>query len=182
MCGIAGIVNQNNKIDRESLKLMTRAIAHRGPDGEGIWINDTGNVGLGHRRLAIIDLSDTGKQPMFYANGRYAITYNGEIYNYVELRKELESCGYTFVSTSDTEVLLALFAEKQEKSLFDLDGMFAFAIWDKKKRRLFAARDRFGEKPFYYAVYNNAFYFASEMKALWGAGIPRVVSDRMLFN
>lgn len=182
MCGIAGILSQNKIIAQTVLKRMTDAIAHRGPDGDGFWMNNTGNVGLGHRRLAIIDLSDTGKQPMFYANGRYVLIFNGEIYNYLELREQLESRGCKFVSTSDTEVLLALFAEKKEECLQDLDGMFAFAIWDEQEQRLFAARDRFGEKPFYYAIHDGAFYFASEMKALWAAGVPRVVNNGMLYN
>jgi asparagine synthase (glutamine-hydrolysing) len=132
--------------------------------------------------LAIIDLSDTGKQPMFYGGGRYAITYNGEIYNYLELREQLERAGHQFVSSSDTEVLLALYAEKKEKCLDDLDGMFSFAIWDETAAKLFVARDRFGEKPFYYAFHDGAFYFASEMKALWAAGVRRDVSGKMLFN
>lgn len=182
MCGIAGAVGRREKIDQLLLKRMTDAVAHRGPDGDGFWVDPAGEAGLGHRRLAIIDLSDTGRQPMSYADGRYRLTFNGEIYNYVELRADLESRGHRFVSTSDTEVLLALFSEKGEKCLDDLDGMFAFAIWDEKERRLFAARDRFGEKPFYYAMHNGTFYFASEMKALWAASVPRVVSDAMLYN
>lgn len=161
---------------------MTDAIAHRGPDGEGAWINPSRNAALGHRRLAIIDLSESGRQPMFYADKRFSITFNGEIYNYLELREDLEKRGFKFKSSSDTEVLLALFAEKGEKCLTELDGMFAFAIWDEQEQSLFAARDRFGEKPFYYAIYGDAFYFASEMKALWAAGVPRGVSNRMLYN
>jgi len=182
MCGIAGILSQNHKVDKTRLKQMTDAIAHRGPDGEGFWINPAENVGFGHRRLAIIDLSETGKQPMFYANGRYVLTFNGEIYNYIELRDQLEARGCEFVSTSDTEVLLALYDQKKERCLDDLDGMFAFAIWDEQEQRLFVARDRFGEKPFYYAIHENVLYFASEMKALWVAGVPRHVSNTMLFN
>ncbi|HEX8399465.1 MAG TPA: asparagine synthase (glutamine-hydrolyzing) [Pyrinomonadaceae bacterium] len=182
MCGIAGIVSRKGQLEQAQLKRMTDAIAHRGPDGEGAWINFSGNAALGHRRLAIIDLSESGRQPMFYANGRFSITFNGEIYNYLELRDDLEKRGFKFKSTSDTEVLLALFAEKGEKCLAELDGMFAFAIWDEQEQSLFAARDRFGEKPFYYAIYDNTFYFASEMKALWAAGVPRAVSNRMLYN
>ena len=182
MCGIAGVLSQQKSVDRGLLKQMTDAIAHRGPDGEGFWLDRDNKVGFGHRRLAIIDLTETGKQPMFYANGRYVLTFNGEIYNYVELRQQLESRGRKFVSTSDTEVLLALYDEKKERALDEIDGMFAFAIWDNDDQKLFIARDRFGEKPFYYAVHENAFYFASEMKALWAAGVPRDVSSTMLFN
>lgn len=182
MCGIAGIVSREKNVERDVLTRMTRAIEHRGPDGDGHWINPSSHVGLGHRRLKIIDLTDTGKQPMFYADGRFAITYNGEIYNYIELRQQLEKRGCKFVSTSDTEVLLALFAEKGEACLADLEGMFAFAIWDEQKQRLFVARDRFGEKPFYYSIHNGALYFGSEMKALWAAGVPRKVSNQMLFR
>ncbi|MEP6924227.1 MAG: asparagine synthase (glutamine-hydrolyzing) [Pyrinomonadaceae bacterium] len=182
MCGIAGIISQNKKIEKNLLRQMTDAIAYRGPDGDGHWINNVSNVGLGHRRLAIIDLSDGGRQPMFYGDGRYAITYNGEIYNYLELREGLEKSDFKFVSNSDTEVLLALYAERGEKCLEDVDGMFAFAIWDEQESTLFCARDRFGEKPFYYAVYDNAFYFASEMKALWAAGVPRTINNAMLYN
>lgn len=182
MCGIAGVVSVNKRIDNALLKQMTEAVAHRGPDGDGHWLNKAENCGLGHRRLAIIDLSDCGKQPMFYADGRYTITYNGEIYNYLELREKLETRGYKFVSNSDTEVLLALYSDKKEKCLEDLDGMFAFAIWDEQEQILFAARDRFGEKPFYYALHENSFHFASEMKALWAANVPRTVDNRMLYN
>ncbi|MEQ1920990.1 MAG: asparagine synthase (glutamine-hydrolyzing) [Pyrinomonadaceae bacterium] len=182
MCGIAGILSPKKKIDLELLKRMTDAIAHRGPDGDGFWVDQDSKVGLGHRRLAVIDLTETGKQPMSHANGRYALTFNGEIYNYIELRQQLEERGHNFVSTSDTEVLLALFHEKKERALDELDGMFAFAIWDKVEQRLFIARDRFGEKPFYFAVHDGSFYFASEMKALWAGGIARDVSTPMLFN
>lgn len=175
MCGIAGIISFNNKpVLIEELKQMTDSIVHRGPDGEGHWVNPYGNVGLGHRRLSIIDLSNNGKQPMHYANERYTITFNGEIYNYIEIRELLISKGYQFHSSSDTEVLLALFDLKKEKCLADLDGMFSFAIWDEKKQELFCARDRFGEKPFYYSYEKGQFfYFASEMKELWALGISK---------
>lgn len=161
---------------------MTDKIAHRGPDGDGFWLSDNKTVGFGHRRLAIIDLSTDARQPMNYADGRYTIIFNGEIYNFVEIRQLLVKKGYKFNSHCDTEVLLANFHEKGEKCLEDFDGMFAFAIWDEWEKTLFCARDRFGEKPFYYAVSDGAFYFASEMKALWAAGVPRKVSEKMLFN
>lgn len=174
MCGIAGILKNDNTITFDTLKKMTNAIAHRGPDGEGHWISVNKNVAFGHRRLSIIDLSDDGKQPMHYAEGRYTITFNGEIYNYIEMREKLIEKGYQFHSQSDTEVLLALFHEKKEKCLEDLDGMFAFVIWDAKEKKLFCARDRFGEKPFYYHYQKGKeFIFASEMKAIFAADVPK---------
>jgi asparagine synthase (glutamine-hydrolysing) len=182
MCGIAGCISRQQKTSIELLKKMTDSIAHRGPDGEGFWVNSSANVGLGHRRLSIIDLSDKAGQPMSYQNGRYTIIFNGEIYNYVELREQLIKRGYQFQNNSDTEVLLALYDEKKEKCLTELDGMFAFAVWDEKEQRLFCARDRFGEKPFYFAYYKDTLYFASEMKALWAAGVPKKVRGKMLFN
>lgn len=182
MCGIAGIVSNNqNTITQDILKSMTNAIAHRGPDGEGHWINDTSHVGLGHRRLSIIDLSDAGNQPMHYLD-RYTIVFNGEIYNYLEIREHLLLKGYIFKSESDTEVLMANYDLKREKCLDDFDGMFALAIWDKKEQTLFCARDRFGEKPLYYYYTNESFYFASEMKALWSVNIPKITNKRMLYN
>lgn len=182
MCGIAGIISLQKPVESSVLKQMANAVAHRGPDGEGFWLNDTENAGFGFRRLAILDLSASGNQPMQYADARYTIVFNGEIYNYVEIRESLEKKGYQFKSRSDTEVLLALFDEKKEACLDDLDGMFAFAVWDAREQKLFCARDRFGEKPFYFAVHDGAFYFASEMKSLWAAGVPRRFNNRMLFN
>jgi asparagine synthase (glutamine-hydrolysing) len=168
MCGIAGILNLNGRpVEIPQLKLMTDTISHRGPDGEGHWVNSDGRIGLGHRRLSIIDLSSGGSQPMHYAEGRYTITFNGEIYNYVEIKEQLVKKGYIFHSHSDTEVLLALYDLKKEQCLQDLDGMFSFAIWDEKEKELFCARDRFGEKPFFYTQNPNYFAFGSEMKELW---------------
>ena len=160
---------------------MTDAIAHRGPDGEGFWISPKMSAGLGHRRLAIIDLSDSASQPMHYLD-RYSIVLNGEIYNYVELKKELQKAGYHFSNNSDTEVILAAYDFYKEGCLQYLDGMFAFAIWDEVEQLLFAARDRFGEKPFYYHRNNEKFLFASEMKALWCAGVPKQIENKMLLN
>lgn len=183
MCGIAGIYKFNNElVNTSELKQMTDSIIHRGPDGEGHWINPRGLVGFGHRRLSIIDLSEKGKQPMHYANGRYTITFNGEIYNYIELKKELISKGYQFFSDSDTEVLLALYDEKKEKCLHHLDGMFAFSIWDEKEQILFCARDRFGEKPFHYYRDEDQFIFASEIKQFWNVGVKKQIDqEKMLF-
>lgn len=178
MCGIAGIFRPNERqVHSNELKAMTDVIVHRGPDGEGYWTKD--NIGFGHRRLSIIDLSDNAKQPMHFANERYTITYNGEIYNYLELREKLISKGYSFRSKSDTEVVLALYDQKKESFLKDLDGMFAMAIWDDKEKSLFCARDRFGEKPFYYSYSNGNLYFCSEMKGLWAAGIRKELDPHM---
>ncbi|MBC7867214.1 MAG: asparagine synthase (glutamine-hydrolyzing) [Gloeobacteraceae cyanobacterium ES-bin-316] len=182
MCGIAGIVTSNPTIIHPSLlQQMADSLAHRGPDGDGLWNNDKNMVGMAHRRLAIIDLSAQAAQPMHYLQ-RYSIVYNGEIYNYIELRKTLQNAGYMFHTKSDTEVILAAYDCYKEKCVQYLDGMFAFAIWDEMDKQLFAARDRFGEKPFYYYREDNFFAFASEMKALWAIGIPKQVEDKMLLN
>ncbi|MEQ1797590.1 MAG: asparagine synthase (glutamine-hydrolyzing) [Lacibacter sp.] len=182
MCGIAGIISMNQQhVSTERLKAMTDAIAHRGPDGEGFWINENKTVGFGHRRLAIIDLSDAAAQPFHYLN-RYSITYNGEIYNYIELKEDLLKKGYQFRTQSDTEVILAAYDCWKEECLQQFDGMFAFAIWDEHEQSLFTARDRFGEKPFYYFFDGEQFVFASEMKALWAAGIKKEIDHTMLLN
>jgi asparagine synthase (glutamine-hydrolysing) len=182
MCGIAGIITQNNDfIHPALLKKMSDALAHRGPDGEGAWINDSNTAGLSHRRLAIIDLTRNAAQPMHYEK-RYTIVYNGEIYNFIELKRELSRVGYNFNSSSDTEVILAAYDFYGVKCLQYFDGMFAFAIWDQKTQELFAARDRFGEKPLYYYQENGLFAFASEMKALWAAGVPHSIDNKMLLN
>lgn len=165
MCGIAGVLDLSGEtISPPVLKRMTDAIAHRGPDGEGHWIE--GPVGFGHRRLAIIDLSPGGHQPMVSADYRYVITYNGEIYNYRELRAELQAAGYGFRSQSDTEVLLHGLAHWGTDVLARLNGMFAFALWDRKDKRLTVARDRYGIKPLYVAQQGKQVFFASEQKAI----------------
>jgi len=147
-----------------ALKSMTDAIEHRGPDGEGFFVD--GFVGLGHRRLAIIDLSPAGYQPMQTTDGRYVIAYNGEVYNFQEIRLELESRGYQFHSKTDSEVVLNAFAEWGTGCLERFNGMFAFSIWDKKELRLTLARDRYGVKPLYYSVQNGSVIFGSEIKAI----------------
>jgi asparagine synthase (glutamine-hydrolysing) len=149
---------------------MRDSLAHRGPDGAGIYVAP--GVGLGSRRLAVLDLSSRGQMPMSSPDGRFKIVYNGEIYNYQELRRPLESRGHRFRSDTDTEVVLQLFAEEGPAMLDRLNGMFAFAIWDTVERQLFAARDRMGIKPFFYSEYRGALYFASEEKALFAAGVP----------
>jgi asparagine synthase (glutamine-hydrolysing) len=165
MCGITGILNlDGGPVSTSVLERMTDVVRHRGPDGEGFWTN--GCVGLGHRRLAIIDLSPLAHQPMQSADGALVITYNGEIYNFQNLRVELESKGYAFNSQSDTEVLLHAYREWGEGCVHRLNGMFAFAIWDKRTRRLFLARDRYGIKPLYYWQDAHTFLFCSEIKSL----------------
>ncbi|MBE9207143.1 asparagine synthase (glutamine-hydrolyzing) [Nostoc sp. LEGE 06077] len=165
MCGITGILNlDGDPVSPVILKKMTDAIAHRGPDGEGQYIDN--GLGLGHRRLAIIDLSPAGHQPMSTVDGQLIMTYNGEIYNFNELRIELESLGYQFRSRTDSEVLLYAYAEWREKCLERFNGMFAFAIWDKRRRELFLARDRYGIKPLYYTNTGTKFIFGSEVKAI----------------
>jgi asparagine synthase (glutamine-hydrolysing) len=182
MCGIAGIIQSGSVgYNIVHLKKMTDAIAHRGPDGEGHWCNEDNTVLLGHRRLSIIDLSEAGSQPMFY-QGRYTIIHNGEIYNYIELKGELLKKGYSFRSATDTEVIAAAYDCWKEDCLQYFDGMFAFALWDEKEKVLFAARDRFGEKPFFFFKDDTRFLFASEMKALWAAGIEKRPNLKMLFN
>ena len=170
MCGIAGIIGE--KASTESLQQMLDLMVHRGPDGEGVFSEDS--VVLGHRRLSIFDLSDAGKQPMCSSDERYWITFNGAIYNFKELRKELISKGYTFKSDTDTEVIVKGYHKWGEEVVSRLRGMFAFAIWDSEKKKLFAARDRLGIKPFYYFHRGNEFYFASELKAITAAVNPEI--------
>lgn len=183
MCGITGLIHLDGKaVSPDVLKGMTDALAHRGPDGEGHWID--GNVGLGHRRLAIIDLSPGGHQPMEWADGRYVVTYNGEIYNFRELRAELEKAGVHFRSRSDTEVLLAAVGTwGLKKALERFNGMFAFALWDRQARALVVARDRYGVKPLYFATQDGTFAFGSEQKAILALpGFRRVLDKPTLLE
>lgn len=169
MCGIAGYAGPRAGEHAGRVGAMLQAIAHRGPDNEGLWTD--GDVALGHRRLSIIDTSASGNQPMVSASGRFVLVYNGEIYNYLELRRELVAAGARFASHSDSEVLLAAFEVWGERCVQRFNGMWAFVIWDRQSRRLFASRDRFGEKPFYYVQRDGGFWFASEIKALLAAGV-----------
>jgi len=165
MCGICGIFNLNGEpVSPVTLRKMTDAIAHRGPDGEGFYIDSF--IGLGHRRLAIIDLSPAAHQPMITQNGQFAISYNGEIYNFQELRVELEALGCLFRSRTDTEVVLHAYSKWGPKCVQRFNGMFAFVIWDKSRQELFIARDRYGIKPLYYTFVGNYFLFGSEQKAI----------------
>lgn len=142
---------------------MTARLAHRGPDGQGLHVD--GSLGLGHRRLAILDLTPMGHQPMSYAAGRYWITYNGEVYNFLELRHELENLGHRFRSDSDTEIILSAYVQWGRECLLRFNGMWAFAIWDAHDKTLFLARDRFGIKPLFYLLERDRLAFASEWKA-----------------
>jgi len=187
MCGIVGIVASNGTVDPPNLQRMSDLLVHRGPDGEGFLFasgcwdrlrysvqrraergldNSLIRVGLGHRRLAILDLSDRGLQPMCMPDGKTWIVFNGEVYNHAEIRSLLKSEGHEFTTTTDTEVLLHAYVRWGERCIDRLDGMFAFAVWDDANRRLFCGRDRLGIKPFYYATPNGNFTFASEIKAL----------------
>jgi asparagine synthase (glutamine-hydrolysing) len=198
MCGIAGIIARES-FDPQALVGMTHLISYRGPSGFGFAYANTGAeapleiihnenrlpatsrpvIGLGNRRLAILDVSAAGNQPMEIADGSYSITYNGEIYNYREIRAELERCGHRFRTGTDTEVILRSYQEWGDQCLNRFNGMWSFALWDRAKQRLFCARDRFGVKPLYYAVYGNAFYFASEIKQILAASaMPRVANPQ----
>lgn len=171
MCGIAGIAHRHpaGPIDERQMVSMQRALTHRGPDDAGEW--KAPGIGLVSRRLAILDLSSRGRMPMATADGRYHIVYNGEIYNYRELRSELEGTDHRFRSDTDTEVLLQLYARHGADMLDRLNGMFAFAVWDARERSLFIARDRLGIKPVYYTTRGDLMLFASEQKALFAAGV-----------
>ena len=176
MCGIAGILNFNrdNLISQKRLSEMRDVIKHRGPDAAGIYINK--NIGFAHRRLSIIDLSEGGIQPFSSDDGRYTIVFNGEIYNYLEIRKILEEKGEVFRTKTDTEVLLKLFIERGVDCLELLNGMFSFAIWDNTTKKLIIVRDRIGVKPLYYSIFNEALFFASEIKSILCAGVPAEIN------
>ena len=188
MCGIAGLISLNPET---RIDAMLKSIEHRGRDDEGVWTSSNIDGGeqracLGHRRLSIIDTSIAGHQPMLSHDGRYAITYNGEIYNYRELRKELETEGHRFRTETDTEVLLAAFSRWGERCLKRLNGMFAFALWDEKEKRLSLVRDRLGIKPLYYTQTDDAngssFIFASEIKAILATGLVKPEIDPEALN
>ena len=180
MCGITGIFAyyvSSPPIFEEELIRMCDQMIHRGPDGEGIWISQDEHVGLAHRRLAIIDLTENGAQPMASMDGRYQIIFNGEIYNFQELRSELISKGFSFRGHSDTEVLLALYAQQGEKMCSLLRGMYAFAIWDALEQSLFLARDPFGIKPLYWHDDGNTIRFSSQVKSLLAGGGIKTESE-----
>lgn len=179
MCGINGILKFNqDKVDQNQLLKMRDALEHRGPDDAGFFIQD--NIGLGHRRLSIIDTSAAAHQPFISENKRYILVFNGEIYNYKSFYSEIESKGLVIKTGSDTEVLMLLFEIYGMNFLNRIQGMFAFAIWDTESKKLILARDRMGVKPLYYVFYQNAIYFASEQKALFTAGVPLEISENGL--
>jgi len=171
MCGISGFIDGNRSLPAAELRgiveRMSNSLHHRGPDDSGLWYDPRAGIALGHRRLSILDLSSAGHQPMFSSTGRFVLVLNGEIYNFRELRQELQSLGHSFRGTSDTEVLLAAFEQwGVDGALPRSDGMFAFAAWDSLHRQLTIARDRLGEKPLYYMRTDHSFVFGSELKAL----------------
>jgi asparagine synthase (glutamine-hydrolysing) len=178
MCGIAGIVGPRAADHAAAVSRMIGAMAHRGPDGEGLFVAPSGECVLGHRRLAILDLTPAAAQPMSSADGRFTFVYNGELYNFRELQHELEGQGERFTSTGDTEILLRLLSRSLEAVLPRLNGMFAFGLWDERERRLLVARDRFGQKPLYWASSGGLLIFASEVRALLESGLVARQIDR----
>ena len=186
MCGVTGYwAYSSHDVAETVFAVFTHSLAHRGPDGCGIEHFPGARLWLGHRRLAIIDLSERGRQPMSYAEGRYWLTYNGEVYNYLELREELRGLGHRFVSDSDSEVILASYAQWGPECQLRFNGMWAFAIWDARDHSLFLSRDRFGVKPLHYCDHAGAFSFASELKAFltlpWidGALDPEILAETL---
>src|SRR5437879_4937974 len=179
MCGIVGIVGLNSRepVDETRLKIARDVLRHRGPDGEGLW--SEGPVGLGFRRLAIIDV-EGGAQPMPNEDGSVWVVFNGEIYNHAALRPWLEARGHRYRTRSDTETIVHLYEEEGERCVERLQGMFAFAVWDRARRRLLLARDRLGIKPLYYASTDRELVFASEIKALLAAGIRPALNEAVL--
>ncbi|HAT46625.1 MAG TPA: asparagine synthase (glutamine-hydrolyzing), partial [Ktedonobacter sp.] len=175
MCGIAGFIDTQVSLNRaeQLIDTMCKVIRHRGPDDQGVWIGD--GVALGMRRLSIIDLSG-GNQPIFNEDRSILIVFNGEIYNYLELRKELQECGHHFTTNCDTEAIIHAYEEYGDDCVKHLRGMFTFAIWDRKRQRLLAARDRFGKKPLNYYWDGHRLIFGSEIKSILEAGIPREIN------
>lgn len=179
MCGIVGFLHfdTEKEVDSKVIKRMTDSISYRGPDGEGFYLYK--NLALGHRRLSIIDLS-TGNQPMFSNDGSLALVFNGEIYNYLELRDELKKDGYQFSTSSDSEVIITAYQKWGIDCQSKFNGMWAFALWDDNKSQLFLSRDRIGEKPLHYSVYDNTVIFGSEIKSLFEYGIPKIPNLELL--
>src|SRR5271154_6107213 len=171
MCGIAAFFSRRKQISAATLKRATQSLNHRGPDGQRHWIAPDHRVALGHARLSIIDLA-TGDQPISSEDQRTRIVVNGEFYDYEPIQRELEQSGHRLRTRSDSEIALHLYEDFGTECLHRLRGEFAFVIWDQTNRTMFAARDRFGIKPLFYAFYNETLYFASEVKALFAAGVP----------
>lgn len=182
MCGIAGMLSPNRISDvMQRIHAATNALTHRGPEHEQYWYHPNHTVALGHKRLCIIDVAQRSNQPFQYLE-RYQIIHNGELYNYLEIKKELEKKGYRFSTESDTEVIVAAYDAYKKKCVQQFDGMFAFAIWDEQEQTLFAARDRLGEKPFFFFYDEKKFLFASEIKAFWETGVVKQANESMLYN
>src|SRR5690242_17647030 len=171
MCGIVALFSRREPIAAETVTRATQRLHHRGPDGQRHWISPDGKVALGHARLSIIDLT-TGDQPIASENNRIHIIVNGEFYDYESIQKELERAGHRLRTRSDSEIALHLYEDLGVQCLHRLRGEFAFVVWDETHRLLFAARDRFGIKPLFYAWHNDTLYLASEVKALFAAGVP----------
>jgi asparagine synthase (glutamine-hydrolysing) len=171
MCGIVAIYSRRNLVDPAVLNKATRRLSHRGPDGQRQWVSRDGLVGLGHARLSIIDLT-TGDQPIASEDGRKHIIVNGEFYDYETTQRNLERAGHHLRTRSDSEIALHLYEDLGIQCLHELRGEFAFVLWDENHRTLFAARDRFGIKPLFYALHRETLYLASEAKALFEAGVP----------
>ncbi len=181
MCGISGIFNFDGApVDDNRLRAMNNIIHHRGPDGQGVFTE--GNVGIGSTRLAIIDLREISNMPIYDAKKRFVIVFNGEVYNYIEVRKELIQKGHKFQTDSDTEVVLNAYMEWGEDCLHKFRGMWAFAIWDKQERTLFCSRDRFGIKPLYYYKDDNRLIFGSEIKQILDCGVDKSVNDETIYD
>src|SRR5262245_22530830 len=171
MCGIVAFFSRSLPLPEEVLQRATKSLYHRGPDGQRHWMSQDNRVGLGHARLSIIDLT-TGDQPIASEDGQTRIVVNGEFYGYEAIQRELESSGHRLRTKSDSEIALHLYEDLGPQCLHRLRGEFAFVIWDEANRTLFAARDRFGIKPLFYAMHDGTLYFASEVKALFAAGVP----------
>src|SRR5215472_13343722 len=171
MCGIFAVFSRRDPVSPAAVESATRSLYHRGPDGQRQWISADRRVALGHARLSIIDLS-TGDQPIASEDGQTRIVVNGEFYGYESIQRELEASGHRLRTRSDSEIALHLYQDLGPQCLHRLRGEFALIIWDENQRTLFAARDRFGIKPLFYAVHNECLYLASEVKALFAAGVP----------
>jgi asparagine synthase (glutamine-hydrolysing) len=172
MCGIAAVFSSRNPVSNELLQKATLSLRHRGPDSQNVWVDPKGLAGLAHARLSLLDLSSGGNQPLSGEGERLKLVHNGEFYDFERIKRELESKGHRFRTASDSEILLPLYQELGTAALQELRGEFAFVLWDRNNRQVFAARDRFGIKPLFYAIHNGNLYFASEVKALFAMGVP----------
>jgi asparagine synthase (glutamine-hydrolysing) len=176
MCGIAALFSRSKHAPAKALESAVRSLIHRGPDNQRVWLSTDGRVSLGHARLSIIDL-DTGDQPIASEDGRIHIVVNGKFYDFERQRCELQQRGHHFRTRSDSEIALHLYEDFGTNCMQHLRGEFAFVVWDETNQLLLAARDRFGIKPLYYAVHNEVLYLASEVKALFAAGVPATVGS-----